>query len=71
MHLECSTTQAWQCSTFVNPCNILGIPNVDNTIIEYDGSIEPPEPPITSNYKKTKFKWVLYARKLRNKKRQI
>ena len=72
MHLECSTTQAWQCSTFVNPCNILGIPNVDNTIIEYDGSVDPPdppEPPITTNYKK--FKWVLYARKLRNKKRQI
>lgn len=74
LHLECSTTQAWQCSTFLNPCNILGIPNVDNTIIEYDGSIEPPDPPdppVTTNYKKTKFKWVLYARKLRNKKRQI
>lgn len=72
LHLECSTTQTWQCSTFLNPCNILGIPNVDGTIIEYDGSVdppEPPEPPEPSEHVKTKFKWVLYARKLR--KRQI
>lgn len=65
LHLECSTTQSWQCSTFLNPCDILGIPNVDNTIIHYDGSItpEPPEPT-----RKNKFPWVLYARKLRNKR---
>ena len=73
LHLECSTTQAWQCSTFVNPCNILGIPNVDNTIIKYNGSIDPPdppEPPTPVQFKRNKFKWVLYARKL-IKKRQI
>lgn len=73
LHLECSSTQAWQCSSFLNPCNILGIPNVDGTIIEYDGSItppDPPEPPTPVNYNKTKFKWVLYSKKLR-KKRQI
>lgn len=71
LHLECSTTQTWQCSTFLNPCNILGIPNVDGTIIEYDGSITPPDPPEPPvNYNKTKFKWVLYSKKLR-KKRQI
>lgn len=65
LHLECSTTQSWQCSTFLNPCDILGIPNVDNTIIHYDESIVPPEPiPI----KNKKFPWVLYARKLRNKR---
>lgn len=72
LHLECSTTRAWQCSTFLNPCNILGIPNVDNTIIKYDGSIEPPEPPdppIHVNYKKTKFKWVLYSKKLRKRRK--
>lgn len=35
LHLECSTTLAWDCSTFINPCTELGIPNVDNTVIEY------------------------------------
>lgn len=45
LHLECSTTLAWQCSTFLNPANEMGIPNVDNTIIHYDGTT-PPVPPI-------------------------
>lgn len=62
LHLECSTTQTWQCSTFVNPCNIIGIPNEDNLIVHYNGEI----PPIPTTVKKSKFKWVLYARKLRN-----
>ena len=44
LHLECSTSQAWNCNTFLNPCSQLGIPNQDNLIIYYDGSI-PPEPP--------------------------
>lgn len=43
LHLECSTTQNWQCSTFVNPCEKIGIPNIDDTIIYYDGTI-PPQP---------------------------
>lgn len=67
LHLECSTTQSWQCSTFLNPCEILGIPNVDNTIIHYDGSITP-KPPEPTPTRKNKFPWVLYARKLRNKR---
>lgn len=67
LHLECSTTQSWQCSTFLNPCEILGIPNVDNTIIHYDGSITP-EPPEPTPIRKNKFPWVLYARKIRNKR---
>lgn len=67
LHLECSNTQTWQCSTFVNPCNIIGIPNEDNLIVHYNGEIPPePEPPIPTTVKKSKFKWVLYARKLRN-----
>lgn len=72
LHLECSSTQAWQCSTFLNPRNILGIPNVDNTIIHYDGSVnppDPPEPPTPVNYKKTKFKWVLYSKKLKKRRK--
>ena len=75
LHLECSNSQSWQCSTFINPCNILGIPNVDNTIIKYDGSVtppeppEPPEPPTPVQFKQNKFNWVLYANKLRKKRR--
>lgn len=38
LHLECATTSAWQCSTFLNPCTILGIPNERGTIVKYDGS---------------------------------
>lgn len=44
LHLECSTTQNWQCDTFVNPCTLLNIPNDRYTIIHYDGTI-PPTPP--------------------------
>ena len=67
LHLECSTTQSWQCSTFLNPCTILGIPNVDDTVIHYDGSI-PPEPPTpTGETKKKKFPWVIYANKFRKR----
>lgn len=70
LHLECSTTQSWQCATFLNPCTILGIPNVDNTIIHYDGSVNPPEPePPISFRKKGKFKWVLYSKKLRKRRK--
>lgn len=70
LHLECSSTQAWQCSTFLNPCEILGIPNVDNTIIKYDGSVEPPEPPgppVTNVIKK--FPWQIFTRNIRKKRR--
>lgn len=68
LHLECSTTQSWQCSNFLNPCDILGIPNVDGTIIHYDGSIIPPSPEPTPDENKKKFPWVLYSRKLRQKR---
>lgn len=36
--------------------------------IEYDGGITPPTPQPPIALKRKKFKWVLYARKLRNKK---
>ena len=67
LHLECSVTPSWTCSTFLNPCTILGIPNIDNTIIEYDGSIIPPEP-IPVQEVPRRFPWVVYYRKLRNKR---
>ena len=64
LHLECSTTLAWQCDTFVNPCIELGIPNIDDQVFDW---IPEPEPP-PGNTKKNKFKWVLYARRLREKR---
>lgn len=67
LHLEASTTQAWQCSSFVNPCEPLGIPNKRGTIVKYGGEPIPPGPTPT-NYKKPKFKWVLYSNKLRKKR---
>ena len=49
----------------VNPCEIMGIENViDGTEYIYDGT---PIPPTPEKKKKHKFKWVLYARKLREK----
>lgn len=72
LHLECSTTQRWQCSTFLNPCDILGIPNVKGTVIHYDGEAPGPgpgpEPSPTEPFTQSKFPWVLLSRKLRNKR---
>lgn len=49
----------------VNPCEIMGIQNVVNgTEYIYNGS---PIPPTPEKKKKHKFKWVLYAKKLREK----
>ena len=53
LHLECSTTQSWQCSTFLNPGEILGFGNERGTIVEYDGTITPPTP---QPEKKKKYK---------------
>ena len=57
LHLECSETQAWQCSTFINPCTILGIPNEEGTIIKYEETPTPPSPTKSKN----SLKW-LYSR---------
>lgn len=66
LHLEASTSQAWVCSNFVDPCQPLGFANVRGTIVKWDST--PPTPPTpTEKIKKKKFPWVLYARKLRNK----
>ncbi len=62
LHLECSTTQAWDCSTFLNPCTILGIPNEVGTIINYDGDAPPPTPP-TPTKSKNNWKWFLCQQK--------
>lgn len=59
LHLEYSSTMAWQCSTFLNPCEAIGIPNVDNTIIHYDGSI----PPVPPEQNKNAKKWLMCKNK--------
>lgn len=50
---------------YTNPAEFMGIPNQEGISAIYYGTPLPPEPiPI----KKSKFKWVLYARKLRDKR---
>lgn len=63
LHLEKSTTGNWDCSTFLNPCTELGIPNDQGTIVHFGGT----PPPTPTNIKKSKFKWVLYANKIRKR----
>ena len=66
LHLECSTTLAWNCATFLNPATVLDIPNVDNTIIHFGGTPPPPPPPTptsTENYKK--WGWFMNNKKVR------
>ena len=62
LHLECSTTQAWRCDTFRDPCQPLGFANVRGTIVHYGGTPTPPTPTI----KKGDFPWHLIAKKHRN-----
>lgn len=62
LHLECSTSQAWVCSNFRNPCTPLGFENVRGTIVHYGGSPTPPAPTL----KKGDFPWHLIAKKHRN-----
>lgn len=51
----------------MNPCEDMGIPNVVSysTAYIYDGT--PVPPPTPTGIKKHKFKWVLYANKIRNR----
>ena len=50
LHLEASTTQSWNCNTFLNPGNILGFGNTRGTIIEYNGSTPPVPPPTPTDW---------------------
>lgn len=58
-------------SYYSNPAEFMGFPNKEGISIIYYGTPKPPDPPTPPtplNYKKSKFKWVLYARKLRNRR---
>lgn len=66
LHLECASTLAWQCGTFLNCSAELGIPNVVITIVYYDGSVPPIPPPTPSGKKNSKkWGWYLSTRKVR------
>ncbi len=45
LHLEASTTQSWNCNTFLSPGNQLGFGNTRGTVIVYNGSEPGPTPP--------------------------
>ena len=49
LHLEASTGASWICGNFLNPCDILGIPNEVGTIINY--SAQPTPTPVNWIYK--------------------
>lgn len=51
---------------YINPTIYMGIDNIKNTWWIYDGT--PYVPPTPVEKKKNNFKWVLYAKKLRNRK---
>lgn len=54
--------------TYKNPADFMGFPNQEDISVYYDGIPIPPEPP---KINKRPFKWVLYAKKLRNKRRLV
>lgn len=55
-------------SDYLNPAEFMKIPNEQGISAIYYGI---PIPPMPTKKKKSKFKWVLYARKLRNKRKII
>lgn len=59
LHLELSSTIAWDYDTFLNPSTALGIPNERGTIVKYDGSAPPPTTRNTNKW------WNLFNKKIR------
>ena len=53
-------------SSLLNPTIYMGFPNQYGISVIYNGTPQPIPPSLLG--KKTKFKWVIYARKLRNKR---
>lgn len=58
-------------SDYLDPTVYMGIPNVEGTECYYNGTPVPPTPTPTETTKRKKFKWVLYAKNLRNKRRML
>lgn len=61
------TDQSLWGTVYLPAPDYMGFPNEQGISVYYDGVPIPPTPSPT-NFKKTKFKWVLYAKKLRNKR---
>lgn len=55
-------------SDYLDPTVFMNIPNVEGTECFYNGIPVPPPPPVVTSLKKNKFKWVLYSKKLRDKR---
>ena len=52
---------------YFSPTDYMGFPNELGISVFYDGTYIPPIPVPTTKKQKSNFKWVLYARKLRNR----
>ena len=50
---------------YINPAEWIGYQEIIGDYLYYDGT---PTPPTPTSIKKTQFKWVLYAKKLREKR---
>lgn len=72
LHLEMQdlSNRGWifgaDLSEYLNPASYMGFPNEAGISVIYNGTPKPPTP--GGNIKQNKFKWVLYSRKLRNKR---
>lgn len=75
LHLEMQdiSTHDWiyraEKSTYTNPAEFMGIPNVQGTVCYYSGTPEPtPTPdPGDITIKKSKFNWAIYAHIIRKR----
>jgi len=54
-------------SDYLNPCDYMGIDNIDDTWWIYDGTPVPPIPPIIT-IKKHRFPWAVLTNKIRRKR---
>ena len=54
-------------SQLLDPTQYMGFPNTYGITVIYNGTPMPPTPPTPIFRKNNKFKWILYARKLRSK----
>jgi murein DD-endopeptidase MepM/ murein hydrolase activator NlpD len=54
-------------SQLLDPTQYMGFPNTYGITVIYNGTPMPPTPPTPIFRKNNKFKWILYAKKLRSK----
>lgn len=59
LHLEASSTQSWNCATFLTPGDSLLFGNTRGTVVIYGGTPPPPPPHEPGKHKW----WWLYTKK--------